>query len=96
MTDDHQKLSKQAFLDEANIFLEQLSSESDRGAVLAGVSYIEELLLRLFQAKLLLTKKLGGYLFEGRVRERWQPSQHGSMWRIVSDGLGRKCITIWI
>src|SRR4051812_32796495 len=62
---DDQKLSKQAFLAENNIFLEQLRTESDRGAVLAGVSYIEELLLRLFMAKLLLTKKLSGDLFDG-------------------------------
>jgi len=59
------KRSKQEFIDEANAFLEQINTESDRGAVLASVSYIEELLSRLMKAKMLLTKELAKELFQG-------------------------------
>src|SRR5580658_2756431 len=54
----------QAFADEANAALQELAKESDRGAVLVGVAYLDELLVRLFKAKMILTKALSDYLFE--------------------------------
>ena len=42
-----------AFADEANVFQEQVLGESDRGAALIGYAYLEELLKRLFESKML-------------------------------------------
>lgn len=42
-----------AFADEANVFMKQLMEESDRGAALVGVAYLDELLVRLFKARML-------------------------------------------
>jgi len=43
----------------------ELNKESDRGAVLVGVAYLDELLTRLFRKKMLLSKKLSEELLEG-------------------------------
>jgi hypothetical protein len=45
-----------AFAEEANIFNKQILQESDRGAALIGYAYLEELLKRLFKAKMLDVK----------------------------------------
>jgi hypothetical protein len=52
------------FVDEANVFTRPLQDESDRGAALVGLAYLEELLARLIRAKMLddgITKKLFEY-----------------------------------
>jgi DNA-binding MltR family transcriptional regulator len=46
----------QAFADEANTFTKQLMEESDRGAALVGLAYLDELLKRLCEAKMLASK----------------------------------------
>ena len=53
------------FTDEANVFMKQFMEESDRGAALVGVAYLNELLTQLFKAKMLLTDKLSRELFQG-------------------------------
>jgi DNA-binding MltR family transcriptional regulator len=50
------------FADEANVFMKQLMEESDRGAALAGIAYLDELLGRLFKAQM-LTEKVSEELF---------------------------------
>lgn len=50
------------FADEANVFMKQLMEESDRGAALVGVAYLDELLARLFRAQT-LTEKVSEELF---------------------------------
>jgi len=47
-------LSKlKTFANEANVFMKQLMEESDRGAALVGLAYLDELLKRLCEAKML-------------------------------------------
>lgn len=49
------------FVDEANDFTKELREETDRGAALVGLAYLEELLARLLRARMLkdaITKKL--------------------------------------
>ena len=46
----------QVFADEANAFMTQLQAESDRGAALVGTAYLDELLKRLFEARMLADK----------------------------------------
>jgi DNA-binding MltR family transcriptional regulator len=53
-----------AFADGANIAINQLMKESNRGAVLVGVAYLDDLLIRLFKARLRLTETLSEDLFE--------------------------------
>ena len=43
-------------ISEGNIFVKQLQEESDRGAALVGVAYLDELLTRLFRSRMLLSK----------------------------------------
>jgi DNA-binding MltR family transcriptional regulator len=54
-----------AFAEEVNAMTVELNKESDRGAVLVGVAYLDELLTRLFRKKMLLSKKLSEELLEG-------------------------------
>jgi hypothetical protein len=54
----------QAFADEANAFIKQLVGESDRGAALVGIAYLDDLLAGLFRAHM-LTKKVSEGLLEG-------------------------------
>jgi hypothetical protein len=54
----------QASADEANAFMNQLVGESDRGAALVGIAYLDELLARLFRARM-LTEKTSEGLLEG-------------------------------
>jgi DNA-binding MltR family transcriptional regulator len=58
------RVKVQAFVEEGNVAIKELMKESDRGAVLVGVAYLDELLVRLFKEKMLLTQKLSEYLFE--------------------------------
>jgi len=53
-----------AFADEANVFSKQLMGESDRGAALVGAAYLDELLARLFKAKL-FDQKISEELLSG-------------------------------
>lgn len=61
---DFDSSNSKAFVDEANIAISQLMKESDRGAVLVGVAYLDDLLIRLFKARMRLTENLGEDLFE--------------------------------
>src|SRR5579859_4286121 len=56
--------SKKEFAEEANLFTENLVGESDRGAALVALAYLDELLARLLKANMLecnVTKKLLEY-----------------------------------
>ncbi len=64
-TRDHRFNRLKAFADEVNRMTNELNKESDRGAVLVGVAYLDELLIRLFRKRMLLSKKLDEELFEG-------------------------------
>jgi DNA-binding MltR family transcriptional regulator len=52
------------FMDEANVIHEQLKEETDRGAALVGVAFLDELLERLLKSRMLEGKTTEG-LFEG-------------------------------
>jgi len=62
--DDFDRSKLKAFVHEANVAISQLMKESDRGAVLVGVAYLDDLLIRLFKAKMRLTKTLSKDLFD--------------------------------
>ncbi len=53
------------FTGEAQVFMKQLMEETDRGAALVGVAYLDKLLERLFEGKMRLTKDLSKELFRG-------------------------------
>ena len=56
----------QTFIDETNACLKQIrQTESDRGAVLVAAAFAEELLRRLFKARMRLSGKLTEDLFDG-------------------------------
>ena len=62
--DDFDRSELETFAEEANVAIKQLMEESDRGAVLVGVAYLDDLLLRLFK-RMLLDKTLSEELFGG-------------------------------
>jgi len=60
----HDFSSFSEFFREGNVFGEQLEQESDRGAALVGLAFLDAMLKRLFEAKMLdgaIAKKLLSY-----------------------------------
>jgi DNA-binding MltR family transcriptional regulator len=61
---DRDGTDMEVFVKESNAFMKQLQEESDRGAALAGVAFLDELLARLFKAKM-LDNKVSRELLDG-------------------------------